>query len=119
MSTDNLPNYIRSARKATGLSIQDLAHLIGHKTGSAVSHYESFKRTPQLETAIYLHIALGKPVEELFTGLDREAERQIADRADGLLTREFRAGVSEVRRTGRKQWLEQLAGNNQTKLPYD
>jgi len=117
VSTDNLPNYIRSARKATGLSVKDLAYLLGHSSGSCVSHYEAFNRTPTLVTALQLHIALDRPFEELFTGLHEDALRQVSARADLLLTEEFRASVGPARLTGRKQWLERLAGDNQTILP--
>lgn len=117
MSTDHLPNYIRSARKATGLSVKDLAHLLGNSAGSCVSHYESFGRRPSLATAILLHVALERPLEDLFPGLHADAKRLILERADALVAKEFKARLGSARLGAREQWLERLAGGGQESLP--
>lgn len=117
MSSDTLPNYIRSARKATGLSVKDLAQLLGHSSGSCVSHYEGFHRTPSLATALLLHLALEKPMHELFQGLHAEAQQAIKERADALLEADYRSGRLTVRESARDLWLRQLAGHEQESLP--
>lgn len=82
--TTHLPNYLRAHRKRTGLSQRDVARLLGGGTGSKVSGYERFRRTPTLRTALKLQVILDRPMPELFEGMCRESEQEIAARAKQL-----------------------------------
>ena len=45
-----LQNYLRTYRKRSGLSQDEVAFLLGCQTGAKVSRYEPFARKPSLET---------------------------------------------------------------------
>ncbi|GMW03884.1 MAG: hypothetical protein AMXMBFR84_50180 [Candidatus Hydrogenedentota bacterium] len=105
---DCLSNYIRSARKATGLTVKDLARLIGHGSGSSVSHYEAFKRSPSLKTAILLELALGAPLHKLFEGVYFDAQERIRERAVTLLA-DLKTAKGRKLIEAKHKWLQFLA----------
>lgn len=109
MIPDRLPNYLRGARKALGLSQKELAFLLGAETASNVTRYEHFLRTPTLPTALALEAILDMPVRELFAGLFAEAEGASAAQAKKLLI--FMEGLQSNRHSSVKQaFLDSLAG---------
>jgi transcriptional regulator with XRE-family HTH domain len=103
-----LPNYIRSARKRTGLSQEDLAFLLGRKCGTMVSRYERFRREPTLSTVFALEAVLGKPARELFAGVYERAEGRASERAAELLDR-LSTRASNVRISRKVTVLSRLA----------
>ncbi|MBX3177722.1 MAG: helix-turn-helix transcriptional regulator [Candidatus Hydrogenedentes bacterium] len=106
---DRLPNYLRGARKALGLSQKELAFLLGAETASNVTRYEHFRRTPTLPTALALEAILDMPVRELFAGLFAEAEGASAAQAKKLLI--FMEGLQSNRHSPVKRaFLDSLAG---------
>jgi transcriptional regulator with XRE-family HTH domain len=84
MSAKRLPNYLRMYRKRAGLSQEELARLLGCRTGTKVSRYEHFKREPTLRTALAYEAVFRIPVRELFAGLGDVAERDVAMHARRL-----------------------------------
>lgn len=80
-----LPNYVRTYRKRTGLTQDEIAFLLGCRDGSRVSKYESFVRNPNLETALAYKAVFRAPVCELFAGLDQKVEAAVHNRAELLL----------------------------------
>lgn len=82
-----LPNYLRMHRKRMGLSQQDVAFLLGCRSGAKVSRYERFQREPTLRTAIACEVLFHTPVRELFAGVYAEVERVVERRARGLARR--------------------------------
>jgi len=87
VTSTRLPNYLRTARKHSGLSARDLAQLLGHRTSASVSRYEGFARRPTLATAILLELTLGVPLPSLFPRLYEESQAKVAARALVLLKR--------------------------------
>lgn len=79
-----LPNYLRSHRKRLALSQDEVAFLLGTHGGAKVCRYERFNRVPSLETALAFEAIFQKPARELFAGLYRKVERDIAARAKVL-----------------------------------
>ncbi|HQU07582.1 MAG TPA: helix-turn-helix transcriptional regulator [Candidatus Paceibacterota bacterium] len=77
-------NYIRAYRKRAGLSQDELALLLGCRSGTKVSRYERHARTPTLETALACQAIFGVPVHELFPGMYREVEQVTHARAQTL-----------------------------------
>ena len=63
-----LSNYLRTFRKRSGLSQDDVAFLLGVQSGAEVSRHETFKRVPTLKTALSYEAIFGVPVRELFAG---------------------------------------------------
>lgn len=82
-----LNNYLRMYRKRAGLSQDEIAFLLGVKTGTVASRYERFRRTPTLETALACAAMYGVPVREIFAGISDKAERGVVHRARILKNR--------------------------------
>src|SRR5262245_24848464 len=81
------PNYLRSNRKRLSLSQDEVAFLLGARTGAKISRYEHFVRVPSLETALACEVVFQRSVSELFGGLYQQAEKNVARRAKTLLQR--------------------------------
>ena len=79
--SSQLPNYLRSNRKRAALSQEDVAFLLGALNGSQVSRYEHFDRMPGLKTALAFEVIYQKPVKELFAGIYKKIEQEVAARA--------------------------------------
>lgn len=82
-----LDNYLRMYRKRAGLSQDELAYLLGVKTGTVASRYERFRRTPTLETALVCAVIYDVPVKELFAGVTDKAKKTVTHRARVLKNR--------------------------------
>jgi transcriptional regulator with XRE-family HTH domain len=74
-------NYLRSYRKRAGVTQDELAFLLGRKSGTHVSRYELGRREPSLETLLALEAALGIPIRDLFRGRFLKVEQSIKERA--------------------------------------
>jgi transcriptional regulator with XRE-family HTH domain len=80
----SLSNYLRTNRKKSALSQEEVAFLlggIGESKGSKISRYESCSREPTLSAALAYEVIYGKPVRELFAGLYQQVEQNVAERA--------------------------------------
>lgn len=75
MPSRKLQNYLRTHRKRSRLSQDDVAFLLGSRTGARVSRYEHFRRQPTLQTAFAYEVIFGIPAQELFGGLYEEVQR--------------------------------------------
>lgn len=87
MSSSQLPNYLRSSRKRSGLSQDEVAFLLGAQDGAKVCRYERFMRRPSLETAFACQVVFRTPASELFAGLFEEVKEKIKARAKSLAVR--------------------------------
>lgn len=85
MTSTQLPNYLRANRKRLALSQDEVAFLLGTKSGAKVSRYERFVREPNLKTALEYEAIFQRSVSELFGGLYQEAEQNVAKRAQLLV----------------------------------
>src|SRR5437762_13043164 len=81
-----LENYLRTYRKQSGLSQDEVARSSGCQNGTKVSRYERFARKPSLETLFAYEVVFGAPARELFAGAYQKVEKRISNRAQ-LLTR--------------------------------
>lgn len=82
-----LPNYLKTYRKRAGLSQDEVAFLLGCRSGAKVSRYERLARQPTLETAFACEAVFGVPTRELFAGVFQKVEAQIQKRARVLAAR--------------------------------
>ena len=80
MTPHRLENYLRSYRKESGLSQQEVAFLLGCEDGTLVSRYEKRRRLPPIETALACEEIFGVPVGELFAGVRQSVGRDIEKR---------------------------------------
>ena len=103
----SLPNYLRSKRKQSSYSQEEVAFLLGLKgmdKGGKVSRDENYSRIPTLETALAYEAIYGKPIRELFAGLYEQIADEVSSRAKILSYRK-----SETRDSKRQQALSELA----------
>lgn len=98
--SQKLKNYLRTYRKRTGLSQDEVAFLLGCHSGTLVSRYERFARNPRLETTLAYEVVLGTPARELFAGISQKVELRTFRRAR-LLARKL-SEAKQDRMTGRK-----------------
>src|SRR6266852_4798892 len=69
MAVRRLNNYLRTRRKHSGLSQDEVSFLVRLKDKSELSRYERGRRHPSLRTDLACQAAFGTPVSELFAGL--------------------------------------------------
>jgi transcriptional regulator with XRE-family HTH domain len=98
MPSTPLPNYLRAHRKRIGLSQQDLAFLLGCRSGAKVSRYERFSRQPGLTTVFACTVIFGVRADELFAGSYHTAAREVARRASALIVRLTKRPDSPIQR---------------------
>ncbi|MBI4469801.1 MAG: helix-turn-helix transcriptional regulator [Acidobacteria bacterium] len=101
MPTRKLPNYLRTYRKRAGLSQDEIAFLLGARSGAKVSRYERFRREPSLRTALAYESVFRIPVRELFAGIYEEAELKTLKRRKVLIARLSKKSTPD-RMTARK-----------------
>jgi transcriptional regulator with XRE-family HTH domain len=87
MTPHRLENYLRSYRKESGLSQQEVAFLLGCEDGTVVSRYEKRRRLPPIDTALACEEIFGVPVGELFVGMRQSVGKDIAKRRLELRSR--------------------------------
>jgi|SRR6185369_11798288 transcriptional regulator with XRE-family HTH domain len=107
MPSPLLPNYLRANRKRLALSQDEVAFLLGTRSGGKVCRYERFVRQPSLETALAYEAIFRRSVSELFPGLYQKVERDVAERAKTL--RERRDCKANGQTARKRQALTELA----------
>ena len=91
-----LENYLRTQRRRSGFSQDEIAFLLGSLSGGKVSRYEHRVRRPTLETALAYEAIFQVPVSALFAGLYRKVEKEIIARAEDLAERLVSANTVRV-----------------------
>ena len=107
MSSDKLPNFLRSNRKRLALFQSDVAYLLGKGGLQQVCRHERFNRIPNLETALSYEVIFQRSVRELFYGLFQRIEGEVAERAKMLFERS-NPGISKLN-ARRRQALDEIA----------
>jgi len=87
MTPHRLENYLRTHRKQSGLTQQEVAFIIGRVNGAQLCRYEKRQCLPPLEIALACEAIFGIPVGELFAGKRQEVGRDIAKRRLELRSR--------------------------------
>lgn len=75
--SQKLPNYLKTYRKRACLSQDEIAFLLGSKSGAKISRYERFKRQPSLKILFKYAVIFKTPPEELFLGIYQKAEDEV------------------------------------------
>src|SRR6476646_6447083 len=70
-------NNLWVSRKHIGLGQKSVARLLGHKSTSVVSEYETGKLLPSLSTALKLAVVYNRPVTELYADLYRQIQEEV------------------------------------------
>lgn len=84
MASHRLENYLRTYRKKSSLTQQEIAYLLGRKNGAQFSRYETRRRLPSLRIALAYEAIFKVPVAELFAGVRDSVNREISGRIDKL-----------------------------------
>ena len=85
MASNHLPNHLRTHRKRSALSQDDVAFLLGTKGGEKICRHERFVCEPELEAVLAYEIIFQKPARELLAGLYRKIEHRVLERARVLV----------------------------------
>ena len=80
MSTP-LESYLRTYRKRSGFSQDEVAFLLGSASGAKVSRYERLARQPSLRTVFAYEVIFRAPLRDLFAGLYQKVEEMTFARA--------------------------------------
>ena len=91
-----LQNYLRTYRRRSRFSQEELALLLGSRSGTRVSRYERQVRKPTLETALAYEAIFRVPVSTIFAGLYRKVEKETIARAEDLAERLVSADTVRV-----------------------
>ncbi len=86
--SSSLHNYLRTYRKRSSLSQQEVAFLLGSTERAKVSRYEQGHRLPPLRTALALAAIFDVSIAVLFGGIQEQVKRNIAERV-GMLRSEL------------------------------
>jgi transcriptional regulator with XRE-family HTH domain len=108
-----LQNYLRTYRKRSGLSQDEVAFLLGCRTGTKISRYERSARRPNLETLFAYEVMFGAPARELFAGVYQKVERTTQTRAQ-LLTRKLSRATPTPMATRKLHILEAITSGSGT-----
>lgn len=106
-----LENYLRTYRKRSGLSQDEVAFLLGCQSGTKVSRYERAARKPSLEALFAYELVFGAPASELFAGVYQKVEKKILNRAQ-LLTRKLSRATPDRMATRKLQILEAITSGS-------
>ncbi len=114
MTSSQLPNYLRANRKRLALSQDEVAFLLGTRSGAKVCRNERFVREPSLETAFAYEVIFQKPARELFGGLYHRIEQEVAARAKTLT---YRTALQKPSRemVRKRQMLTDIAAKQSNK----
>jgi len=108
-----LENYLRTYRKRSGLSQNEVAFLLGCQNGIKVSRYEGFARKPNLETLFAYESVFGASARELFAGAYQKVEKRTLNRAQ-LLTRKLNRATPDRMATRKLQILKAITSGSGT-----
>ena len=106
-----LENYLRTYRKRSGLSQDEVAYLLGCQNGTKVSRYERFSRKPSLETLFAYEVVFGAPARELFAGVYQKVEKKMLSRAQ-LLTRKLNRATPDRMATRKLEILQAITSGS-------
>jgi DNA-binding XRE family transcriptional regulator len=70
-------NSLWISRKHAGLRQKSVARLLGHKSTSVISEYETGKLLPSLATALKLAVVYNRPVADLYPGLNGQVREEV------------------------------------------
>jgi len=107
MSHEPLSNYLRTQRRRSRLSQDEIAFLMGTFCGTSVSRHERGSRIPSLEAAIAYECIFGQPVVDLFEGEAAKIRMGVKERAIKL-RRSLKYRFNDTHRETKIRHLTQL-----------
>lgn len=104
-------NYVRTFRQRHALSEEELALLINQRSPSAVSHFESGDRVPNLEGALALQVIFGLAPRDMFPGFFERIEEDVMRRGQQLNQR--LEGKTDRRSLAKRELIEAMPGRHE------
>src|SRR5689334_994508 len=104
-----LQSYLRTYRRRSFLSQDEVAFLLGVKTGTRVTRHEGSNRIPKMETALGYELLFGVPLRELFASEAYKVETIIRERLPELIREVKETGGSELKLAFLRSLSERLA----------
>ena len=80
-----LQTYLRTYRKRTGLTHDEVAFLCGGMNGAGMCRHEAGKRLPTLRVALFYEFILGASISEIFEGVFLDVRGVAQTRIKGLV----------------------------------
>ena len=110
-----LQNYLRTYRKRAGLSQDEMAFLLGYRSGTKVSRYERFARQPSLQNALAYEVIFRAQLRAVFGGIYQQVERKTLKRVQ-LLVQKLERAKPDHKTTRKLSMLKAIASGPATKL---
>ena len=104
MSSDQHIAHLRTLRMKSGLSVKELAEILGFRSGAQVSRHERYETLPDLLTALgyeaIFHVSISKLFPGLYETVAAGIEGRLAEMEDELhqSTAKGRAAVPIARK---------------------
>ena len=80
-------SYLRSHRKRSGLTLKEVAHLLGYTHGGEISRHERLSSLPPFKIALQYEALYRAPISILFPGLFEEAKKEVEGKLAALIER--------------------------------
>jgi transcriptional regulator with XRE-family HTH domain len=80
MAHDPIGSYLRTHRRSSGLTLQELASLLGYRNETQVLRHEQSHTLPPLSAALSYQCIFQVPLTELFPGVYRTVDQIITER---------------------------------------
>ena len=98
-------------RKRIGLSQDEMAFLLGCRSGSQVSRYEHNTHQPSLRSTLVYELIFGVEAGRLFTGLHEEIEKETNHRVQ-LLVQKLTEGKQDQLTARKLAVLKEIASDS-------
>ena len=108
MATRKLSNYLKTYRKQSDLTQDEVAYLLGLSEDSKVSGYENHRVIPSFPVLLAYAVIFKAPLQDLFAGRYEEITKLTRRRARRLLAR-LGSKPANPRLARKLQLLEELA----------
>lgn len=108
MLTPPPQNYLRTYRKKAGLSLEELAFLVGVEFQRAWD-YEHSRYTPSLPLLLAYQQVLRVPIEKLYPDVNEQTTRLVRERVP--LLREKLAATQGAKNEAKLNYFQQLTTN--------
>ena len=108
-----LQNYLRTYRRRSFLSQDEVAFLLGAKTGTRVTRHEGSSRIPKMETALGYEVLFDVSLRELFASEAQKVETIIRQRLPELIREVEERGESKQKLAFLQNLSERLAKHHE------
>lgn len=113
VAMEPLKNYLRTYRRRNFLSQDEVAFLLGAKTGTWVTRHEGSNRIPKMETALGYEVLFGVPLRDLFASEAHKVEAIIRQRLPELIRGVEEKGENKDKLLFLRSLSERLAKYNE------